>query len=474
MKRAIKQYSTPLNDEDFKCFKETEAACRAFRNYCYSRYSGVNSITKLKKYRNDIRKDELRNSQAVNDSHLTSNMWAAVLDDAIGGIKSRWSNAKNCIRTRIKQNPNLSEDDRHYLYGVLKNDDTYHDVLNHYKHVQLPKKIEKLNVNRHRLDNLLRRYTRECLGKIPYSSKPISIQLDSNLYKYKRVNGDLYFCFSTLMKGKRIAVRVTDDQVHSGTLRVKLDEHTNRLIIMSSSDVTPYHEEPQDDGLVIGVDKGYNTLISTSTGVGYGPDFGEWLTQRDDEITSKGRKRGKLWSRYRELKKRGHDHKAKSLKNNNLGSVKQEARRRRDHAMTESFVNHELRLFYRLEKPGTVVCEDLTWSSDGKGRSKTWNRRLSGWCKRVIQSRMEFLAGVYGARVVMVNAAYTSQVCSVEGCGRFGERSGGNFTCPVHGWMDADLNAAVNVRSRYYDDGIKLWFSPWVVKKVLESRLSEL
>lgn len=317
-------------------------------------------------------------------------------------------------------------------------------------------------------------YTRECLGKIPYSSKPISIQLDANLYKYKRVNGDLYFCFSTLMKGKRIAVRVTDDQVHSGTLRVKLDEHTNRLIIMSSSDVTPYHEEPQDDGLVIGVDKGYNTLISTSTGVGYGPDFGEWLTQRDDEITSKGRKRGKLWSRYRELKKRGHDHKAKSLKNNNLGSVKQEARRRRDHAMTESFVNHELRLFYRLEKPGTVVCEDLTWSSDGKGRSKTWNRRLSGWCKRIIQSRMEFLAGVYGARVVMVNAAYTSQVCSVEGCGRFGERSGGNFTCPVHGWMDADLNAAVNVRSRYYDDGIKLWFSPWVVKKVLESRLSGL
>lgn len=44
----------------------------------------------------------------------------------------------------------------------------------------------------------------------------------------------------------------------------------------------------------------------------------------------------------------------------------------------------------------------------------------------------------------------------------------------MHGWMDADLNAAVNVRSRYYDDGIKLWFSPWAVKKVLESRLSGL
>lgn len=470
MRRTVKQYTEPLNEGTLEIFKRTEEVCRAFRNYLYSRYSGVNSILKLKKYRRDIRKNDLRGSQAVRDSHLTSNLWAAVLDDAIGGIKSRWSNTKNRIRTRIKQNPNLNEDERHYLYGVLKNDEAYHGILCHYQHVKLPKKIEGLNVDHHKLNNLLCRYTRKYLGGIPYSHHAISIQLDANLYRYKRVDGDLYFCFSTIMKGKRVMVRVRDNQVHSGTIRVKLDETTNCLVIMSSGEARPYREESLDDGVVIGVDKGYNTLISTSTGIGYGPDFGEWLTQRDDEIMLKNRKRGKLWSRYHQLRKRGHHHKASILKEHNLGSVKQASRRRKDHARTESFVNHELRLFYRLESPDTVVCEDLTWSG-GRGKSRTWNRRLSGWCKRLIQSRLEFLACLYGARVVMVNAAYTSQVCSEEGCGRFGVRSHGDFTCPVHGWMDADLNAAVNIRARYYDNEIESWFSPSAVRRVLESRV---
>lgn len=140
MRRTVKQYTEPLSEETLEIFKKTEEACRAFRNYLYSRYSGVNSILKLKKYRRDIRKNELRGSQAVRDSHLTSNLWAAALDDAIGGIKSRWSNTKNRIRTRIKQNPNLNEDERHYLYGVLKNDEAYHGILCHYQHVKLPKK----------------------------------------------------------------------------------------------------------------------------------------------------------------------------------------------------------------------------------------------------------------------------------------------------------------------------------------------
>lgn len=474
MKRTIRQYTDPLNENDLKSVIELEVTIRAFRNYCYSRYHGVDSMLLIKKHRKLIRDNQLRGSKEVEESGLSSNLWVTTLDDAVSNLKSRWSNAKNRIRTLINQNPNLNDDDRHYLRAILKNDEVYHAVLHGYSRIELPKNIRDLKVDKDKLNKLLRRYTRRQLGKIPYSSRSTSFSVDKNLYNYKRMNGNLYFCFSTLVKGKRIAVRVTDNQVHSGTLRVKLDEHTNRLIIMSTSDVTPYREESQDDGLVIGVDKGYNTLISTSTGVGYGPDFGEWLNQRDDEITSKGRKRGRLWSRYRELKTCGHYRKAELLRKNNLGSVKQEARLRRDHARTESFVNHELRLFYRLEKPDTVICEDLTWSGNGRGYSKTWNRRLSGWCKRVVQLRLEFLAGVYGARIVMVNAAYTSQVCSVDGCGRFGKRSGGDFTCPVHGWMDADLNAAVNVRNRYYDDGIKLWFSPWVVRKMLESRLSEL
>lgn len=62
-------------------------------------------------------------------------------------------------------------------------------------------------------------------------------------------------------------------------------------------------------------------------------------------------------------------------------------------------------------------------------------------------------------------------VCSEEGCGRFGVRSHGDFTCPIHGWMDADLNAAVNIRARYYDNEIESWFSPSAVRRVLESRV---
>ncbi len=57
----------------------------------------------------------------------------------------------------------------------------------------------------------------------------------------------------------------------------------------------------------------------------------------------------------------------------------------------------------------TIVCEDLTKNFKSRNLGKNTNRRLSSWVKGLMASAFEIVASRRGSRVVLVNAAYTSQ-----------------------------------------------------------------
>jgi putative transposase len=80
-------------------------------------------------------------------------------------------------------------------------------------------------------------------------------------------------------------------------------------------------------------------------------------------------------------------------------------------------------------------------------RGRALRRRLALWQRGLIRRWAEQQAQERGLRVVEVNPAYTSQICSR--CDQRGNRRRHTFTCPHCGFQEhADINAARNIRHR--------------------------
>jgi transposase len=73
------------------------------------------------------------------------------------------------------------------------------------------------------------------------------------------------------------------------------------------------------------------------------------------------------------------------------------------------------------------------------------------------------------ATLVLINPAYTSQMDSRNGC-LLGKRVGDSFHCFDGEVLQADENAARNVRDRLYDSEIDRWMPYRKVKSILLER----
>ena len=84
-------------------------------------------------------------------------------------------------------------------------------------------------------------------------------------------------------------------------------------------------------------------------------------------------------------------------------------------------------------------------------------------------------ADIYNIKVVYVSAAYTSQFCSICGAklkSRTGEHKEiGN--CPNCGEIDANINAAKNIKARLYDSEITLYTPYKKIEQILINRYSK-
>lgn len=120
-------------------------------------------------------------------------------------------------------------------------------------------------------------------------------------------------------------------------------------------------------------------------------------------------------------------------------------------------------------KASTVAAEDLTAPMAGKKFGKNMNLRLASWTKGVIAESLESVTKRRSATLVIVNPAYTSQMDSRNGL-LLGKRSGDSFHCYDGVVLQADVNAARNVRNRLYDSEIDRWTPYTKVKSILVER----
>ncbi|HEC85592.1 MAG TPA: transposase, partial [Thioploca sp.] len=217
----------------------------------------------------------------------------------------------------------------------------------------------------------------------------------------------------------------------------------------------------------IGIDKGYTEAFVDSEGDFYGKELGEVLSKESDSLKKKYQRRNKIKAVLNKVEQK-NPKKAKRIIKHNLGRKKLNRRKQRHQAKVKTIVFTAVNRV--VDKAKTIVCEDLTKTFKSKSYGKNANRRLSGWVKGLMASAIDIVASRRGSRVVQVNAAYTSQICSKCGC--FGKRTGDTFHCAsgCGAVMIAPLNAAVNVLARLYDNELHRWLPFTKVKQILLER----
>ena len=467
--KNIRQHSFEI--PNYEEFIEIAKRYTTVKNYVYSRFSGINSLDILKSYKKDIRDPWTdKRTGFAKQWGLPARYWKLALDEAISGIKSEWSNTKNRIRVAVQNNFELAEEERQFIYYVLKADSILKAILTR-QPFEKPKKLEKLIIRETYVFNLIRRYVRKYKGKIAYSKRHRSFQIDADMYIYKLIDEKPYIEIASLTKSKRISVPLKDKNIHQGNLRIiLLGDKSLEIHRTKKVNVKPIHSDEQDEN-IIGLDKGYTDLFALSNGAVYGEKLNRFMTSETERLNVKNQQRQRIWQQMEDLKAQGKLEKAERIRQNNFGKVKYNKQKHRADEQLKSYINHGILTLIHEEKPSQLAVEELTFTSWNKKLKKGTKRKLNRWVKGYIQQRLNYNCELYGIELSKVNPAYTSQVC--HQCGAFGERNGKVFKCQTCGTFDADHNAAVNIKGRLSDPEIDLYTPYPEVKRILEKRIKE-
>ncbi len=445
MKKAKKvtriAYSDDLNQAKYDGLNEIAKRCGSIRTEVWRNFGSVNGLGA--RFR-PVRDGWIADGHIKN---LPQRIWRATLSDTLNDVKANREAAKEKMVRHIFINVN-DKDKRNKLFKKLKNDSVW--------------------VNDPYLRRLMRKYWKH--GKNHTFNQLV---LEPGSYRQFTHNGKNYIEVISLKRGKRIAIPIGTNYPLTGQIR---------LILRDGSVEIHYTIDNTDEracGLKeIGIDKGYTEVFVDSDGDFHGKGLGEILSKESDYLKKKYQRRNKIKAVLNKVEQK-NPKKARRIKKHNLARKKLNRRKHRHTAAVKTIVFTATNRV--VDKAKTIVCEDLTktFKSKSKSYGKNANRRLSGWVKGLMASAIDIVASRRGSRVVQVNAAYSSQICSKCGC--LGKRTGDRFT-PLRSVtsfhcasgcgavMQADLNAAINVKARLDDKEIHRWLPFHKVKQILLER----
>jgi IS605 OrfB family transposase len=388
MKKAKKVtriiYSDDLNHGKYEQLVEIAKRCGSVRTEVWRKYGSLGGL--------EARFRPVRDSWMA-DKHiknLPNTIWRVTLDDTLADIKANREAAKEQVMRHLNRNI----DDKQ-------------------KRQEL---IEKLTDDTWIRDSYLRRLMRQ-YWKHGKNHTFNQIVLEPNSYKCFSHNGKNYIKVSSLVKGKRIAIPVKSNQAITGRIRLILRE--GQVEIHYTIDNT---DERACGSKKMGIDKGYTEAFVDSDGDFHGKKLGEVLSKESDYLKKKYQRRNKIKAVLGKVEQK-NPQKAKRIRKNNLGRKKLNRRKQRHQAKVKNLVFTAVNRV--VDKAKTIVCEDLTKTFKSKSYGKNTNRRLSGWVKGLMASAIDIVASRRGSRVVLINAAYTSQICSQCGC--LGKRTENTF-----------------------------------------------
>ncbi len=462
MKKTIKNYCLTATQNKINELYEIAARYAAVKNEVFHRYSSITGIQYIS-YPRKIR-DEWVRSKYANRFRLQARYWKQSLDEAFSNIRSKWSNTFRKVRSALYKNQRFNKEERHYAFYLFKKIDLLYQVLT-YTEFDIPEKFKNSQIDRQKVHKYLKSRLRNYFGKKPKQGKKTSFMIDTAMYDVKTdQKGRLWLAIAGLTPRKRIRLLLTSKQTVTGTLRIVL--HNHRIEIHNAVE-TP--TKSQQGSGAIGIDKGLTTLLATSSGNEYGKRFGEILETESDRLSLKNSNRNKLRALLEKHEETGHTIKAELIRQNNLGKKKYFHQKEINLDKIKAEINLALNTFLKQENPAILVSENLVFYNWTKEYSKKVKRYFSSWLKGYLRTRIDFKTMLNGVQQVVVNAAYTSQVCHL--CGEFGIRKGDKFYCTKHREINAHYNAAKNILARMYDSEITKFTNYRVVKKILQERL---
>jgi len=412
MKKAKKvtriAYSDDLNQAKYDALNEIAKRCGSIRTEVWRNYGSVGGL--YARFR-PVRQGWHDGKRIKN---LPRRLWEPTLNDSLDDIKANREAAKEKVIRHIFKNIDDNEK-RKELFKKLKNDSVW--------------------VNDDYVRRLMRKYWKH--GKNHTFNQ---IVLDPGCYKCFQHNGKNYIKVISLVKCKRIAIPIGTNYPISGRIR---------LILRDGGVEIHYTIDNVDDRVCgsqkIGIDKGYTEAFVDTEGEFHGKGLGEILSKESDYLKKKYKRRNKIKAVLGKVEQK-NPKKAKRIIKKNLGRKKLNRRKHQHQARVKTIVFTATNRV--VDKAKTIVCEDLTKTFRSKSNyGKNTNRRLSGWVKGLMAKAIDIVASRRGSRVVQVNAAYTSQMCSKCGC-----------------------HAAINVKARLDDKEIHRWLPFHKVKQILLKR----
>lgn len=434
MKKAKKvtriAYSDDINQTKSDALNKIAKLCGSIRTEVWRLYGSISGLGA--KFR-PVRDGWIADKHVKN---LPQRIWRATLSDTLDDVKANREAAKEKVKRHIFINLN-DKSKRQQLLKQLKNDSIW--------------------INNSYLRRLMRKYWKH--GKNHTFNQ---IVLEPSSYKCFSHNGKNYIEVISLKRRKRIAIPVKTNYSITGTCRLIMRE--GQVEIHYTIDNT---DERACGTIALGIDKGYTEAFVDSEGEFYGQGLGDVLSKESDDLKKKYQRRNKIKAVLEKVEQK-NSKKAKRIRKHNLGRKKLNRRKKKHQAKVETIVFTAVN--HIVDKTKTIVCEDLTKTFKSRSYGKNTNRRLSGWVKGLMARAIDIVASRRGSRVVQINAAYTSQMCSKCGC--LGKRTGDRFNCTsgCGAVMQADLNAAINVKARSDDKELHRWLPFQKVKQILLER----
>ena len=250
----------------------------------------------------------------------------------------------------------------------------YHTCIKNNKHKSFTDKhFKELNIN--------------YLKRIKIDIKNLSITLNENLFNVQEGNSFDEFVKVFLpwfKEGKKRAETINLPlKQHKHSLNFKNNNWVRKSSIQLEVKEGKYYLNifwekeniKKENKFKIGIDQGYNKLISDSNGVHWGKDL------KDVYIKLANKKRGS--KNFKQLL---------TYKRNKINEV----------------VNR----FIETYKDTDIVCEDLKRVKHASKLYKKTNNKLQYWSYKQVLDKLNSLSELKGFKLIKVEPAYTSQTCS--------------------------------------------------------------
>ena len=422
--KTVRQYnSRPIPETDMKKLQEIAGDYRTVKNYVYQRYGGIKSLSKI--YPGYTVQNEMTACGLRASLGLPSVYFYLAVFDALGDIKNQWTQTKGRIEKCIRENENLTPDDRHYLRFVMKQSHCFESILLEQK-MELSEEWQKsfdevrMGVDENRLNQYLRRQVRRHLKKM-HTDTDDGFSVSHKAYRYE--DHGIYLAIKE--KRKRIFIPLTDNNSYTKQLYIRIFPEEGNVVIHAPVEmkVRKHEDYHREIGLAVGI----RAMFVTDEGRIYGEKYSDYQFALSEYVRD-----GNI--RYRRNKQK------------NPGRKKYMAGRQRLEEALHTYINTEINRMLQAEKPTAVYLPKLPPSSKA-GVNKKINSSVSMWQKGYVRSRLTQKCREQSITLIEVFGKDISNECSL--CGAIGQKADDVFTCKACGAKFPEReNAARNALKR--------------------------